>query len=258
MKKNRSIGLISAVPREGSRFIEVLHPLTGRGDSSLLLTFSGKLFGCSLHYMVSGMGKVNAAHAATLMINKYAPSLIINFGIGGAYPSSGLAVGDAAIATKELYVDEGIWLDTGLQPIEAIGIPLVQTGRRSYYSEFPLVNRHTKKLLGRRHLKSLERLFGMNIMAGPFATVSACTGTAKRAAEIEGRFGVICENMEGAAIAQISALYGIPLIEVRGISNIVEKRNRASWDIPAAAEHCQQVVMGLLQELSRPGPAEEV
>jgi futalosine hydrolase len=258
MKENRPIVLISAVPLEGSHFIRGLNPVVNRGHNTPFLRYSGRLLGFRLLYIPSGIGKVNAAHAATLMINSQNPSLIINFGIGGAYPSSGMAVGDVAIATKEIYTDEGVWLKEGLQTMEAIGIPLIQAGRRRYYGEFPMADRQNRKLIRRRLLNRWERYTGVSIKTGPFATVSACTGTREKADEIEKRFGVICENMEGAAVAQISALYGIPLIEVRGISNIVEERNRASWDIATAAEHCQLVVMELLKELSKSCPAPEV
>jgi nucleoside phosphorylase len=40
-------------------------------------------------------------HAATLH-RKFSPSAVINFGIGGAYPS-GAEIGDIAIADKEIY-----------------------------------------------------------------------------------------------------------------------------------------------------------
>ena len=57
---------------------------------------------------VGGMGKVNAAHAATLMIDKFNPRTLIIFGVGGAYPSSGAKVGDIALATEEIAGDEGV------------------------------------------------------------------------------------------------------------------------------------------------------
>jgi futalosine hydrolase len=250
MKENRPIALISAVPLEGGRVIEKLNPITKRGESSHFRCYTGRLFGCRLLYVSSGIGKVNAAHAATLMITRYNPSLLINFGIGGAYPSSGLDVGSVAIATREIYADEGVWLEKSLQPVEAIGIPLVRRGRRRFFNQFPLITRQTRKLHSQKLLDEWAHNTGIDITAGPFATVSACTGTNKRAAEIEKRHGVICENMEGAAVAHICALYGIPLIEMRGISNIVEERNRAAWDITAAVENCQGIVMELLRELS--------
>ena len=52
--------------------------------------------------------------------------------------------------------------------------------------------------------------------------------------------------MEGAAAVQVAELHNTPWFEVRGISNIVEDRNVDIWDIPAAADSVQKVVMHVL------------
>jgi hypothetical protein len=39
------------------------------------------------------------------------------------------------------------------------------------------------------------------------------------------------------------------MAEIRGISNIVGVRDRATWDIRLAAENCQRVVMEVLKGL---------
>ena len=55
--------------------------------------------------------------------------------------------------------------------------------------------------------------------------------------------------MEGAAIAHICAMYDIPMIEIRGISNIVENRDIKKWDIQLASENCQMAVIELIKTL---------
>jgi len=52
--------------------------------------------------------------------------------------------------------------------------------------------------------------------------------------------------MEGAAAAQVAELHGVPWLEMRGISNIVEDRDLKKWDIPAAAEAAQMAVRQVL------------
>jgi futalosine hydrolase len=71
----------------------------------------------------------------------------------------------------------------------------------------------------------------------------------KRAKELEKKFHVICENMEGAAVAHVCISYGIPVVEIRGISNTVEDRDMKKWDIRMAAENCQKVVKEFLKEI---------
>ena len=52
--------------------------------------------------------------------------------------------------------------------------------------------------------------------------------------------------MEGAAVAQLCARFGVPFFEVRGISNLVEDRDLSRWDLPAAAAAAQQAVRAVL------------
>jgi futalosine hydrolase len=57
--------------------------------------------------------------------------------------------------------------------------------------------------------------------------------------------------MEGAAIALVALRYGIPSLEIRGISNLVEDRDMSRWDIPAAVERCQRFLIKIIEELQR-------
>lgn len=240
------IALISSVPEEGKLLHKQLKERTVVAGKAV---YKGRMHGENVVYMVSGMGKTNAAHAATILIEKFSPRLLILFGVGGAYPSSGLRVGDIAVAEKEVYGDEGVMTGDGFQGTEFIGIPLAAKGRREYFNEFPLDSELVGKALG--SLSSVVRPSAGSIAAGSgrFVTVSTCTGTRKRALELQKRFGAVCENMEGAAAAHICTLYGAPMTEIRGISNIVGDRDRRKWDIRLAAENCQQVVMEVLKNL---------
>jgi len=241
-EKSDIIGMISAVPLEGDLLVKKLK-LLKKSISGQPEAYRCRAFGHSLVYLISGIGKTNAAHSATVLIKKYRSSIIINFGIGGAYLSGGLCIGDIVVATKEIYADEGINLKDGFHSLETIGIPFLRIGGRKLFNEFPL-----DRSLSQTAFSSIRRLF--NVKKGIFSTVSTCTGTEKRARELAERFRTICENMEGAAVAHICCLYGIPCVEIRGISNIVEKRDTTKWDIGLAAENCQKAVMAFLAELS--------
>lgn len=201
--------------------------------------YAGAVAGSRVVFGISGMGKTNAAHAATMLMERFSPSCIVNFGIGGAYPSSGLEVGDIAVAEKEVYADEGVLLKDGLHSFERTGIPLLKVRGRKHFNEFP-----ADKRLGRLALKAASSI--AHCKSGIFLTVSACTGTGKRAAELDAKFGPICENMEGAAVAHICHIYGIPFVEIRGISNIVEDRDMKKWDMELASENCQKAVLQFL------------
>ncbi|MBI4685191.1 MAG: futalosine hydrolase [Nitrospirae bacterium] len=230
---NPLIGLISATEKEGRIILRRLKKCQEKGFHT------GRIKDIGIVYAVSGIGKTNASHTATLMIERFHPGLIINFGIGGAYPSSDLRIGDIAIAEKEIYGDEGLLLRDGFHTADFIGIPLLERGRKKYFNEFILNKRLTKKMLRVLSNSSSPLSPVAKVKTGTFITVSASTGTIKRAKSIERMFGALCENMEGAAVAHICAMYGTPMLEIRGISNIVEERDRKKWDIEKSSFHCQ-------------------
>lgn len=199
----------------------------------------GKLSGRDTLLMNTGIGKVNAAHSATCVIENLAVEKIINFGVGGAYPDSGLGTGDIAIATKEIYGDEGV---AGLQNwkgMQEIGIPLAQEGRKKYFNEFSAAP-----------LSLGEKIEGSpKIKRGAFVTVSSTSGVRSRAVELEKRFKAICENMEGAAIAHVCTIYKIPFFEIRGISNVAGVRDKSTWNLGLASENCQRAVLEIMKIL---------
>ena len=201
--------------------------------------YKGILMGVNVIMTDSGIGKVNAAHSATCIMERFQVEGFINMGVAGAYAGSGLGNGDIAVASKEIFGDDGVIEAKRWSSMETIGIPLVQHGRKKYYNEFPLDNHLYKKMI--RSIKSVSSQ--PQITQGPFVTVSAASGSPSRAGELERRFQGICENMEGAAIAHVCALYKIPFFEVRGISNTAGIRDRQKWDLKTAADNCQKLVL---------------
>jgi futalosine hydrolase len=167
-------------------------------------------------------------------MERFSPARVVVFGIGGAYPGCGLKIGDVVIAKKEGYADTGVLLKDGLRGTEAIGIELLRKGSKKYFNEFPLDSRLQKKAF-----REIE-----GIKSGVFATVNATTGTLQRAKEIKTRFGAVCENMEGAAVAHVCARYSVPVLELRGISNIVPERD--GWDKEGAARNSQEALLRVL------------
>ena len=181
-----------------------------------------------------GIGKTNAAHGATLLLERFHPAFICVIGVAGAYPSAGLAIGDIVVGEKEIYGDEGLLLETGLETMNTIGLPLIEIGTVHCFNEFPL--HMPEELRGHRH-------------KGVFVTVSACTGTLKRGREIETRFGALCENMEGAAVAHVCLLNDVRAAEIRGISNVIENRAGKPLDKSAIVEAAHKVQTFFLERM---------
>ncbi|MNV96073.1 hypothetical protein D3C71_1910350 [compost metagenome] len=56
--------------------------------------------------------------------------------------------------------------------------------------------------------------------------------------------------MEGAAVFYAADKMTIPVIEIRGISNYVERRNRATWNIPLAIMNSNKALIKTLEYLN--------
>lgn len=223
------LALVCTVPLEALPLIEAL----GGGVDARVggkPARRGELAGRGVIVLLAGMGKTNAAQALTALLEGHPVAGVIGFGVGGAYPGSGPETGGLALASREVYGDEGVlapgeWLST-----REMGIPLATAaGGEPVYNVFEL---------DPRRVATAERALrdaGITPMIGPFVTVSNCSGTRARGAELAKRFGAVCETMEGAAYAHVSALYGVPFVELRGISNQVEDRDFSRWRLRSAA-----------------------
>ncbi len=230
----RELSLLIAALGSGER----LH--VGRRE-----VYEGGIGGWRCLFAVTGIGKVNAASTAAALLEHCGPELLINIGCAGAYAEGGLGVGDLALATAEVLGDEGVEAPDGWHSLELIGIPAVAKGGARYFNRFPMARWASDKA------EHVARAAGISLHQGDFVTVSTVSGTAGRGAELSRRFGGICENMEGAAVAQVAALYGTDCMEVRGISNLVEDRDLSRWDIPLAAERAQQFILLFIEALCR-------
>ena len=228
-----AIGLISSVPFESAlimRRAEGRHRLAPK-------IWAGRVAGRKVVHVTSGVGVANAAWAATVLAERFGITRVVNFGIAGAYPGSGLSPGDVAAAQEEVYADTGLALADGTHTMEEMGLELLKRGSRKFFNTFPLDRKLLTKALP--HVKA----------SGRFLTVAQATGTLKRSRELFSKFGALAENMEGAAVAHICARYGIKALELRGISNMVEKRDPSKWIKKPAARNCQQALISVLELL---------
>jgi futalosine hydrolase len=212
--------------------------VTGVGH---LQVYRARYCGRDLVIAATGIGKVNAACATTLLLERFGAKLLINTGCGGAFPGCGLGVGDLAIAQSESFADEGVQTPNGWHSLELIGIPVFQEGGRRFFNTFPL-----DPDLARGAGERAQEL-GLAAVSGPFLTVSTCSGSAEQGEELLSRFPGVCENMEGGAVAQVALQYAVPLLEVRGISNLVEDRDLARWDLKLAVSRAQSFLLSYLE-----------
>src|SRR5215204_1349745 len=105
----------------------------------------------------TGVGPVNAAHAVTLFLAQADASAIVICGVGGAYPSSHLEIGDVVCAASECYGDLGVASPSGFLDMKALGFPIVEAPT-PLFNELPM------------------QVFPVDRRV-PFVTVMSCSGT---------------------------------------------------------------------------------
>ncbi|MCD6320272.1 MAG: futalosine hydrolase [Candidatus Desulfofervidaceae bacterium] len=192
----------------------------------------------------TGVGPVNAAHMTTVLLERYPLKLILLVGCAGAFPDIYLKKGDVVLATGEIWAEAGAYTEKGWQSLAEIGLPYWEKGKTQQYNCF-LVDRLMIKTLIKIIPEVLPPKVGFK--SGLFLTVSATTGNKERLRLMKRRFPeAICENMEGAAIAQVAQIYKVPWVEMRGISNFVGEYDKTKWDIDWAVQNCQRCLINLL------------
>ncbi|MEU4350175.1 futalosine hydrolase [Streptomyces sp. NPDC023838] len=164
-----------------------------------------------LDVLVGGVGPAAAAAATATALARGPYDLVVSAGIGGGFPSVA-PVGSLVVASRIVAADLGADTPDGYMDVEALGF-----GRCAH-------------LPPRRLARALADTTGAAY--GPVLTVSTVTGTAARAAELAARHpGAAAEAMEGFGVAEAAAQQGVPVLEVRAVSNAVGPRDRSAWRI---------------------------
>ena len=164
---------------------------------------------------------------------------VLNVGVGGAYFLQGSSVAqpgllDICVAERELFGDLGVCMGDEVEylPSDLVG-PI----------EFDLKNRLYDSCCTVLKYAEIEH------HCGTFISVNSVTGKRIRGENLQRRWNGLCENMEGAAVAQVCSLFSLPLFELRCISNMVEDRNPGGWRLQEACEKMSIATNKILEEL---------
>ncbi len=174
----------------------------------------------------TGVGPVNAAHALTLLLARERAEAVVCCGVGGAYPGT-LDMLEIACAETETYADLGADAPEGFLDMARLGFPVIER-EPPLYNRLPLAVFPVARRLG-------------------FATRTTCTGTDEAAREIAARTGAAVESMEGAAVVHTCLRMGVPVGEVRAVSNMVGNRDRGAWRVREAAAAAQDAVLAAIE-----------
>lgn len=187
----------------------------------------GSLLRPHVPVLYTGVSAVNAAYTLTRFLEREQAHAVIVCGIAGAYPkafSGGeLNIDSVVCAESECYGDLGAYSANGFLDMQTLGFPLIEAPE-PIYNVLPMqifpTSRRTR-----------------------FVTMNTCTGDEETARQLEARTGGAVESMEGAAVAHVAALFGVPVGEIRGISNRAGNRNRSTWRVQDAAIAAQEALL---------------
>jgi len=151
-------------------------------------------------------------------------SLLLNIGIAGAYPGSDIAVGDIVLADGEVFGDIGFEL-----PAPPYFRPLAESEFGKDFYAAPLATIRPAAFAAAPP--------GIRVHVARGCTVNACAGTDATGERRARLFGAGFETMEGAAVAQVGRMSGIPVCEIRAISNLAARRDMRPENIRLALEN---------------------
>lgn len=227
------IGIIGAMQEE----IEIL-----KNDMQNLSTekqahveiYKGNLYGKEVVLMQSGIGKVNAAICATLLIKEYQPDLIINTGSAGGL-GSGLSVGDIVISKDVIHHDVvATAFGYELGQVPAMPARYAADERLISVAEQAIVNNH------------LTAHIGLIVSGDSFI------GSAEQKQNIINNFKEsLAVEMEAAAIAQTCYQFHVPFIITRAISDLANGEANMSFEefLKVACVSSSKIVKSILETL---------
>lgn len=183
-----------------------------------------------------GVGKVNAARTAQILIDNFKIDYLLNVGVAGGIDES-LNVGDIVIGQRLVQHDFDITaFDHKKGYIPNIGDYI--------NADEELVNLATKVI------KNTENT---QVKTGTIASGDIFITDQNISKEINKEFDALCVEMEGASIAQVAKLCNIPFLILRSISDVPNNNNnKVTYEefLEESTKIIAKVVNNLLKELN--------
>ena len=234
------VGLIGITPE--------IKPVEARIQSPKVTQIQGVVFttgtidGTPVVAARSGAGKVNAAFAATLLADHFSPSAVIFTGTAGAVDSE-LNPGDIVIGASVGYHDFG--------DITAGGFVRSPTRNAASGKLDPVLFLADPALLAaaRRAAAGMKP----RVREGVIVTGDAFLANPARRIELRRELNASAVEMEGAAVAQICARFGIPVIVIRSITDHADGDAPGSYVkwVEPAARNAAELAVATLHELNK-------
>lgn len=197
--------------------------------------YQGTLNGQDIVLVQSGIGKVAAALATALLIDKFSPDYVVNTGSAGGFDQS-LKVGDIVISSEVKYHDVDV---------TAFGYEIGQLpgNPASYLPHQVLVDAAKTSIAS---LDNINTLVGLITTGDTFMTKDDDIAKARK------NFPTMAAvEMEGAAIAHTCHQFAVPFVIIRSMSDIAGKESPTSFEayLETASVNSSAMVTAMIAEL---------
>lgn len=239
MQNRRTFGVIGAMDSEIRRLLEQAADGWQTETRAGLTFYSGVRAGQRIVVVKCGVGKVNAARCAQLLIDAYAPDYVINTGIAGGL-SHGLRVGDIVAGAELLQHD-----------FDVTAFGHARGNLCEGDDTKPTVFRSDAQLLAL--LEGVSAAPDCRILAGRIATGDVFISSQAAKQQLVEEFQADAAEMEGCAIAQTAAANAVPFLVLRAISDLADGTAAASFDAfeQEAADRSAALLLALIDALGR-------
>lgn len=239
--------ILCATPEEIAALRAVLHAEPEPQVHGPTRVWRGAHGGEAIVLAQAGIGKVNAAAAATLMLSAFGARGLIFSGVaGGLNPR--LPVGSVLLAERLAIHDYGLVSGRRFTPTDYGVIPV---GAPELAALAP-VEDGVREMLGRLAQATAGRLERAPELGG-VTTADYFLNCAATRDELHARLGADAIDMESGAVAQVARAWGAPLYVIRTLSDLAGEDSHVTYGEMAAmaarnSALCVEALLELLHQ----------
>ena len=230
------IGILCALPQERALLAAALEDAAAARGIGLEAQV-GRLDGHAVVVATCGVGKVNAAATATLLVERLGCRALVLCGVAGGLVGH-LDVGDLVIADRIVDIDYGRITDAGRIVYQPGTLPLPGVEPDPGY-------RMPAGLMRAVHERVAAA--GIDVAIGTVLSGDAFLASARVRDELATRWSAVAIEMEGAALCGVAERFGIPWLIVRALSDRAGEESVA--DFAAFVAEAAAASAGLVRAL---------
>lgn len=248
------VAILSAIPPEVAR---LRHALIDATESDLVGRWaaSGRLDGMEVVVAEAGIGKVNAAVATALLVERFGVDFIVFTGVAGGL-DPGLTIGDVVIGERTVQHDAGVLEESGLNVYQSGHLPFFDPTERFGYEPPPYLLDRVRARLDGLALPALSVEAGggghpPRIVFGTIATGDQFVNSETHRRRLHSELAAAAVEMEGAALAQSADAMGIDHLVIRSLSDLAGAASISDFGrfVDEVAANSERVVRHLLPVL---------